>query len=544
MTEDTLAIEVIREFDQVSSERGTWESHWQEIAERVLPSHSNSFNANSETTPGGKRTDNIFDSTASIALDRFGAILDSMVTPRNAMWHRLLPSDPYLLKRRPVRLWFEEATRVLFKYRYAPKANFSSQNQQVYLSSGAFGTGSLFVDGLKGEPGLRYRNIHLGEIYFVENHQGVIDKAYRYFPYSARQAVQKWGKTGKLPEAITTAAEKTPEKKFYFIHCVKPNEDRQPGRLDYRGRQFIEYYVSKEGKVTLETGGYNTFPYPTSRYSQAPGEVYGRGPAMAVLPAIKTLNEQKKTVLKQGHRTVDPVLLAHDDGVVDGFDLKPGALNIGGVSADGKPLVQTLPIGRVDIGKELMDDERLVINDAFLVTLFQILVDTPTMTATEVLERTREKGILLAPALGRIQSEYLGPLIEREIDVLARQGLLPPMPPELKEAGGEYTVEYDSPLSLSQRAGEAAGFMRTLQTVTEVVNVTQDPSPLDHFNFDTALPAIADIQGVPVSWMNPPDKILATRADRQKQQQIKQVTDALPGVAAMTKAAATTQQAQ
>ena len=37
----------------------------------------------------------------------------------------------------------------------------------------------------------------------------------------------------------------------------------------------------------------------------------------------------------------------------------------------------------------------MVINDAFLVTLFQILTETPEMTATEVIERTREKGALL-----------------------------------------------------------------------------------------------------------------------------------------------------
>lgn len=43
-----------------------------------------------------------------------------------------------------------------------------------------------------------------------------------------------------------------------------------------------------------------------------------------------------------------------------------------------------------------------------LVTLFQILTETPQMTAAEVVERTNEKGILLAPTVGRQQSEYLG----------------------------------------------------------------------------------------------------------------------------------------
>lgn len=538
-TEADIVDDVIREFDHARSSRGTLESHWDEIAKRVLPSYSGLFvNGGISRVEGEKRTEHLFDSTAAIALNRYGAICDSLLTPRNGLWHRLMPSDPYLMKRRPVRLWFEEATRILFKFRYAPKANFSAQNSQSFISTGAFGTGALFVDALKAEPGLRYRNIHLGEIYFFENHQGIVDKAIRCFPLTARQAKQKWG--DKCPKKIADAAAdpKKQNETFEFLHCVKPNDEVMHGRLDYRGMDIASYYVCKPEKTLMETGGYSTFPYPIARYEQAPGEVYGRSPAMSVLPAIKTLNEEKKIVLKQGHRTVDPVLLAHDDGVVDGFDLKPGSINAGGVSAEGRLLVQALPVGNVAIGKELMDDERMVINDAFLVTLFQILVETPQMTATEVLERTREKGILLAPTLGRMQSEYLGPMIEREVDVLTRQGLLPPMPPELLEAKGEYSIEYDSPLSRTQKAEESAGLMRTIEMALNVVNVTQDPAPLDHFNWDAVVPEIADNQAVPMRWMNSIEKVNEIREGRAQQMQAKQVTDALPGVAAITKASA------
>ncbi len=93
-----------REFDQLAGNRGTWESHWQEIAERVIPSHSGQFNANNLVTPGEKRTHQQYDSTAAIALNRFGAILDSLLTPRNQTWHRVKPSDPRLMRDRQVRL--------------------------------------------------------------------------------------------------------------------------------------------------------------------------------------------------------------------------------------------------------------------------------------------------------------------------------------------------------------------------------------------------------------------------------------------------------
>jgi hypothetical protein len=269
-----------------------------------------------------------------------------------------------------------------------------------------------------------------------------------------------------------------------------------------------------------------------------PGEIYGRGPAMDVLPAVKTLNEQKKTVLKQGQRTVDPVLLVHDDGIIDTFSMRSGALNAGGVSADGRPLVHALPTGNIAIGKDLMDDERAVINDSFLITIFQILVETNQMTATEVMERTKEKGILLAPTIGRQQSEYLGPLTEREIDLLSKQGLLPPMPQVLREAAGQFQIQYDSPLSRIQRAEEASGLMRTVEHALQVVNITQNPEPLDYFDWDVIIQDLSEINGVPAKWMKGVEQVMALRQGRAQAQAQQTAIQAAPGVAALTKAQA------
>ncbi len=543
MKMDNKASEIIREYQLLSGDRGNFETHWKEIAERVIPSHTDMFMSQGRNGAGGeKKTEFIFDSTASIALSRFSAILDSLLTPRNQTWHRLMASDMNLNKDKEVRLWFDEINRILFKYRYSPKANFASQNQQNYKSLGAYGTGCMFVDELADEAGIRYRNIHLAEIYFSENHQGIVDKAIRYFKLTARQAIQKWGK--KAPERCRAALETNQNQDFEFLHCVKPRTDMDMSRKDYKGMPYGSYYVSIQDQSVVDEGGFTSFPYAISRYEQAPGEVYGRSPAMDVLPSIKTLNEQKKTMLKQGHRAVDPVLLAHDDGVLDSFSLKPGSINFGGITADGVPLVQPLPIGSVAVGKEMMEEERNLINDAFLITIFQILTESPQMTATEVLERTKEKGILLAPTIGRQQSEYLGPLIEREIDVLTRQRLIPPMPGALIEARGEYRIEYDSPLSRAQRAEEASGLMRTVETAINVVNVTQDPSPLDYFDWDIIIPEMGTIQAVPERWMRSQEQVEEMRAARAQQAQQQQMIQAAPAAAAMIKAGAVAQKNQ
>lgn len=535
MSNQDIADEIIRLYGQESSRRGTWETHWQQIADRFFPLANEKFERTT-ITKGNKRNDQIFDSTGVRALNRFAAILDSLLTPRNQTWHRLVPSLDELKDYREVSLWFEQVNRVLFKHRYAPSANFAAQNQMNFKMLGAFGTSGLFIDQLATGRGLRYKNCHLGELYIFENHQGLTDGVMRHFPLTARQALQKFG-MDKCPEGIKNAYEKDKEREFEFLHYVCLRDDLDLDRLDYKAMPYASYYVTLEGKTFLEEGGYTSFPYAVSRYEQAPGEKYGRSPAMDVLPAQKTLNEQKKTLLKQGHRTVDPILLVHDDGILDNFSLKPGSANAGGVSKDGRPLVHTLPIGRVDIGKDLMDDERADINDSFLVTLFQILTENPQMTATEVLERTKEKGILMAPTLGRVRAERLEPQVEREIDLLSKQGLLPPMPPVLKEAGAEFRIEYDSPLSRAQRAEEASGLIRTVESVLAVTNVTGDLSPLDHFNWDEIVPDLSEINAVPNKWRRDIEEVENIRAQRAQAQQQQQVMDSAPGLAALAKTA-------
>lgn len=541
---DDVLRESLQEFSSLQLGRATFGSHWEEVAELVLPTYTNTFFYGNYNTPGLKRTERQVDSTAQLALSRFAAICDSLLTPRNMFWHYLEGDYPYLLKDRETRLWMEAATRVLFKERYRPHANFSGQNQNVYQSLGAFGNGILWIDdylGNDGATGLRYSARPLGEMYFGENFQGQVDRFCRWFRMNPMQAQGMAARRGwTLPQNIAECRDINAQ--FNFLHRVCPREDYDKERLDERGKPWASYYIAIDGQSLLSEGGYRSFPAAITRYEQAPSEAYGRGPAMMVLPATKTLNAEKGDFLRQGHRATQPTYLTGDDGIVD-FSMRPGAMNKGGVNAEGKPMVQMLPFGEIQITKEMMDVEGGLINDAFLVSLFQILIESPQMTATEVVERINEKGILLAPTVGRQMSEYLGPMIGRELDVLASQRKLPPMPGLLREAGGAYNVVYTSPLARMMRAQEVAGFGRALETTLTIVNATQDPAPLDNFNFDKIIPDISSIQAVPESWMNSEEQKQAIRQARaQQQQQMLEVQQA-PAAAALMSAQAKQAQA-
>ena len=46
------AEDLLRKVEKAEGERGTWESHWTEIAEYVLPAYSDMFQNRAVITPG------------------------------------------------------------------------------------------------------------------------------------------------------------------------------------------------------------------------------------------------------------------------------------------------------------------------------------------------------------------------------------------------------------------------------------------------------------------------------------------------------------
>lgn len=516
---DSRVQQVIKDQQQLESNRGLFDQHWREVAERVLPRQNDFQTATSNVTQGAKRTEKIFDSTAPLALERFASAIDSLITPATQQWHGIEPEDSDLAQDHEVRVWCEQVTKLLFRMRYRPAANFASQVHECYVSLGAFGNLGLYTEDEYG-IGTRYKSMAMSELYFAENFVGIVDLVHRKFPMSARAAVQRFG--SKCPEKISKEAEKgNAFKEFDFIHCVKPNEERRPGRRDYRGMRFTSYYVFLEGQEMVKVGGYRTMPYSISRHVTAPRETYGRSPAMMVLPDIKMVNEMEKTVIRAAHKIVDPPLLLYGDGAIQAFSTKPNALNYGGVDDSGHQLVVPLKTGsNLPIAFEMQEQKRKVINDAFYITLFQILVDNPRMTATEALIRAQEKGQLLAPTVGRQQSELLGPNVERELDILDHAGALPPMPQKLIDAGARVKLIYTSPLQRLRRAEDGVAISRTIEMLTPIANAGR-PEVFDIFNENLGT-EIAEINGVTASVLRSPDELSARREqkDQQEQQQI------------------------
>ena len=514
---------LVKNWEYLYSQQANFRSLWNTIAQYVMPAWDNFLG---DLTEGINRSSRIFDSTGVTANERFAAAMEQMLTPRTQMWHKLAPIDEALEDNDEVQKYLDQVNKILFAARYRPRANYASQADECYMSLGAFGNCAMFVDE-EINVGLRYRSVPLNEIVWSLDHSGMVDTVYRKFKWTAKQAVQQWG--NQVSESVRKQYDQNPYTEMEFLHCVKPNEERMAGRLGPQGMKYASWYLSLKDKAVIDAGGFRTFPYAIGRYRMAPREHYGRSPATAALPHIRTLNEMKKTLLRAGQKAVDPPLLLAEEGVLTPFNQRPGAANYGMLSADGTPLVQPLQsTGKFDIAKEMLELEAASINDAFLVSLFQILVQNPSMTATEALIRAQEKGALIAPAMGRQQSEFLGPQIIREIDLMTQAGQLPPAPDSLMQSGQGVRIEYTSPLTRAMRAEEGTAIMNTVQAIGVMANL--DKSVLNVIDFTDAAREMALINGCPAKLLRSDEQVDEIVQAQQQQNQQQAMVQGAPAV--------------
>jgi hypothetical protein len=534
MTNDDAKIidEITADHATMKQVRQSYEAQWNDIVDLVLPRHGGFGRTQDEMNKGRERSQKIFDATTALALRNFTAAMDSMITPHTQVWHRLSVSDESLGELDSVKAYLEAVVKILFAVRYRWKAGFAPNIGSAYKSMGAFGQGGMMIEHVVGR-GIRYRNIPLSRMYFAENEGGAIDKTHVCWTLTARQAARRFGRNALSP-SMQMILESDPEKTFEFRHVVKPREDYDTRKLDSLNMPFASYWLDEGGQTIIQRSGFRTFPFAIGRFDLSSDETYAGSPAMDSLPDVRMVNDMAKTNIKGAQKMVDPPLLISEDGALEGFDLRSGSLNWGGLDGQGREMAKPMQMGQqAQIGIEFAKETRESINQSFYVTLFQILVDSGDMTATEVMQRAQEKGILLAPTMGRVQNDMLGSLIEREIDICAEAGQFPPMPPEMIEAGATVDIQYDSPLNRAMRAGEGTAILQWLQQVGAVAQF--DQRAMRVVNGEEIVRLLADIGSVPTKALLTRDAMSAQDDQMAQQQQMQQILAAAPVAAGAAK---------
>ncbi|WP_448207282.1 portal protein [Azospirillum sp. sgz302134] len=480
------ADDFLKRREALRSERSPHEAVWQQLAEYVRPLRTGFA---SPRRAGDKPGSRLFDGTAPLAADRLAAGLYGLITAPSNEWFSLRHQYDDLNEVQEVKLWMDEVGRLMRQALLGQGLGFYSRIPSFYADLVTFGTAVFYVDDNGGRPWFSHR--HLAECYITENAREEVDTVYRVFTWPARSAVERWG--DKAGATALKAMEKgEPDRRIEYLHVVEPNPDADPNKVDARAKAFRSVYVSTQDRAVVAVGGYDEMPYMVPRWAHNEAGPYGDGAAILALPDVKTVNAMAKTTLIGAQKAVDPPLLAPDEYAVRGLRTTPGGITYGGTDMAGNPVIRPLTTGgQVGLGLEMEQQRRESIRDAFHSGLL-LMVAQPGRTATEVLQSQEEKLRLMAPHLGRIQSEFLDPLLDRLFGILSRAGQLP-QPPQVLQQYPQLRVEYVSPLARAAKAAEGAALMRTMDAVLPLA--AHKPEILDNFDMDEIARTLADAYG-------------------------------------------------
>jgi hypothetical protein len=498
-----------KRLNKMSSDRSTWEDHWQEILDYVMPRKADITFVRSK---GEKRTEVLFDSTAITANNLLAASLQGTLTSPSLPWFSLKLRNEEINKVRDVQIWLEDTARRM--YAVFNESNFNTEVHEMYLDLCSVGTAAIFVEEANEgflQGGLHFNTLHIAEYFIQENATGKVDTLYRKYKMTARQAIQEFGEENLGPK-IKEAAKMKPDTQFNFIHAVEPTADyeRAVGKAKTK-LPFHSCHVCEEDKMVVRVGGYNEFPYLVPRWSKATGEIFGRSPSYNALPDIKTLNKAVEIGLKAWAKAIDPPLLVTDDGVIGRVRMTPAGITV--VRNDSA--IKPLQIGSNWQITDLKENQlRTAIRQAYYSDQLQ-LQEGPQMTATEVQVRYELMQRLLGPTLGRFQTEFLNPLIERVFGIMMRSDALMPRPEAIE--GNNMDIEYVGPLARSQRMEEAVAVERLYQLAMQVVQV--DPTVMDVINHEQAIRMRATLLGVPKTVLRGEDEVAEIREQRAAAQQ-------------------------
>ncbi len=515
---------VVRTFNDLWGRAGNWRTLWQELSDFILPRKSD---IEATKSPGEKRvnTQKHYESTAVKANDLLATAINGNLTNMSTRWFILKAQEEALNQSQAVGVWLEEVARRIFLA--LRQANFTSEAPEVYLDLGAFGTGAFFVTQkaptlTRAFSGLRFESFPISTYVIAENEDGRVNVIYRRLKLSARAMANRWG-VNRLSLKTQSKLEKNEYERVTIIHGVYPREgvaeDSATPTTPATKMPYVSAYVEEEQKHLLQEGGFHEFPFMVPRWTKASGEDYGRGPAEVALADIKSLNELRKQKLRSVALKTNPPLAARHRGVIGRVRWGPYAVN--SIKQQGD--LQALDIGgNLDAAMFQESEWKAAIQQAFFIDQLQFPAKEGTpISATEAQIRFELMQRVLGPTLGRLQDEFLSPLIDRVFRILLRAGQLPPVPEEILIAAEEgragIDVEYQGPIAVAQRAAGADVFAKVMNDVLPIYEM--HPEILDVFKFDESARFVATERGLPRDLTRGPKEIEEIREARRQAQE-------------------------
>lgn len=413
-----VSLEAIRHgFQRARERRQPWEPLWRECYTHALPQRG--FGLGAEFGVARRHGEALFDGTAADAVEQLAASLLAELTPPWSQWFGLRPGHEVPeAARAALASQLENAGERLRGH--FDRSNFAVEVHQCFLDLVTIGTATLqFQEAPVGEASaFRFSAVPAAEMYVDGDHNGQIRHHYRASALPLGTLRQRYPEAD-LPAWLVEESERSPERRHEVIEAVQQ-----------RGQGYayaaVALHPTRDGTkdALLAEGQFELPPFITFRWNKGAGELYGRSPVMTALPDIKTANKVVELILKNASIAVTGIWLADDDGVLNPANIKlvPGSIIPKAVGSAGLTPLQAP--GRFDVSQLVLDDLRARIRHTLLTDRLGPVAGQK-MTATEVLERSGEMTRLLGAMFGRLQAEFLNPLLHRAVAILRRRGELP-----------------------------------------------------------------------------------------------------------------------
>ncbi len=450
---DSVAQDLAR-FNTAKSRKTQFEMTYREALQYAAPQRDTFYDAAVE---GAKRdnADVVFDSTAQDALAKFASNLQSRLVPPMKKFVKLDVGPGVQETFKPdAKRQLEDVTELMFTH--LQNSNFDIQVAESFLDLGV-GTGALMLQaGTPAKP-FNFVSVPLSQLWLEEIADGRVGMVARQHSISYRAIEETWP-DAKIDDELRQKIDAAPDTRVCLVEITIPQKirvrQRTPnGRFEWVKVDGYRYTVlNPETKQRIVQRLQRSSPWIVFRWSILPGEVYGRGPLLAALADIKTLNKAKELTLKNAAMAIAGAWTVRDDGVINVNTIKiyPGA-KIPVESNDGGTFGPT--IKRLDqtgdfnvanlIIKELQNAIRSIL---FADPMGPI--DLPVKSATEVSLRQQELASRIGSAFGRLQFELIAPLVNRMLHILEDLGLVDLQ--NYRVDGNVIAIRHVSPLAMSQ----------------------------------------------------------------------------------------------
>src|SRR5210317_1356116 len=444
-----IAKKYIEKYSKAKALRENWVPLFEECYEYALPQRESFY----YEERGQRRDEKIFDETAVVGVQEFASRLQSGLVPNFARWADLMAgSEVPPEQKEEVDNELDEVTEYVFEV--LQNSNFSQEVHESFMDL-AVGTGVLCVEEGDALNPVNFSAIPLPHVVLDTGPDDRIDHVYRERKKVKFDHLPIMYPKGNFDPKVTSLMGSDRETTVLEVVCKDYTKRNQEAYLSYAICMTTQTLLSEK-----EMSGLGSNPFVCFRWSKCAGEIYGRGPLINALSAIKTTNLTIELILENAQMAISGIYQMEDDGVInpDTINLVPGSIIPKAMGSQGLQPLQAA--GRFDVAQLVLSDMRLNIKRALYNDMLGDPNKTPA-TATEVGERMADLARRMGAAFGRLQAELVQPVLQRVIYILKKQGRI-----ELPTVNGrEVRVKSVSPLAQAQANQDISTIARFLELV-------------------------------------------------------------------------------